>query len=240
MSGLFAKGAFEKALVKDLPGGANALKSKLILAAKNAGASKERKKARLAAMARKDQMKEHIVNDSPILMKRAMRLVLFITSCLGLQLCSRDVKQAYLQSESALLRDICITLPKGYSKLGEECVLKVIKPLCGIAESGDYWIDTYMTFFLAGMNMTPFVLGPCFMCKKEKENLTGMVGMIVDDTIAAGAKSFIQEEDEKRKKFRMSPKEVGEFDFSGVYIKQSKDLIALDQTHYASSAPKIL
>lgn len=50
---------------------------------------------------------------------------------------SQDVSEAYLQSAERLMRDICVK-PTREFKLSEKQLLKSLKPLYGLADSGDY------------------------------------------------------------------------------------------------------
>lgn len=89
------------------------------------------------------------------------------------------------------------------------------------------------------MSMQSFILYPCCLFKTNEEGtLTGVIGALVDDAIAAGAPEFMQEEDEKSKKLRMNPKSIKELAFSGAHLRQGKNGIKLDQKLHASAIDK--
>eukprot|EP00172_Hildenbrandia_rubra_P001571 Plantae.Rhodophyta-Hildenbrandia_rubra.ctg2135.p1 GENE.Plantae.Rhodophyta-Hildenbrandia_rubra.ctg2135~~Plantae.Rhodophyta-Hildenbrandia_rubra.ctg2135.p1 ORF type:complete len:830 (-),score=119.74 Plantae.Rhodophyta-Hildenbrandia_rubra.ctg2135:46-2535(-) len=136
MSGLLKQEAFVEMPPNQVTKKRNALRSRFALAIKNLCAMKEKLKARLVALGRLGTMKGFIVNDSPALMRHTMRLVLALAGIFDLQLCSRDVKQAYLQSDAPFMRGACLKPPKGYSKLSPDALLKPKKPLCGVIEAG--------------------------------------------------------------------------------------------------------
>lgn len=191
MEGLFQRKAFAKTPISELPMDANIRNSRFVLSVKNVGTSSEKLKARLVAMGHTDREKDYIISDAPTLMRYAMRSLLALASSLKLKIYSRDVRQAYLQSNDDFKRQVYIRIPKGYDNIPPHFVLQVLKPLYGLTESGSYWIETYLNFFLLDMKMSPFLLDPCFMYKKKDKKVVGVVGIIVDDTIAAGTDSFI-------------------------------------------------
>jgi hypothetical protein len=53
---------------------------------------------------------------------------------------STDIKQAYLQSAEDLKREIYVR--PDVTKLPPDELLQVVKPLYGLADSGDYWHET--------------------------------------------------------------------------------------------------
>ena len=235
IDGLFGEGTFEKTAESEISDDANIMGSRFVLTIKNIGTETERKKARLVAQGHKDNKKDVIVNDCPTLMKFSFRLILFLTSLYSLKLCSRDVRQAYLQSESNSQREVHIKPPRGWKDQLKGYLLKVIKPLHGITEAGSYWIDAYLNFFLNDLETKGFVLDPCLLYLVKNSQLVGISGMVVDDTTEAVIEEFIKTEDEKCERFRMTPKQVGEFDFSGVHVKQDHNVISTEQIRHISS-----
>ena len=200
-----------------------------LLALKHFNTCREKKKARLVALGHRDKLKDYILSGSPTLMRYSMRILLCLASCYDLIVYSRDVKQAYLQSDTPFQRDVFIRIPEGYEETEKDFVLKVQKPLYGLKESGSYWFDTYSNFFENSMRMTPLLLDPCMMYKKLKGMLVGIVGIIVDDTLEAGTSEFIKMEDRACQKFLMNPRQVSKFEFSGMSIEQRGSLITLSQ-----------
>ncbi len=53
-----------------------------------------------------------------------------------------DNSQAYVQSESMLSREIYLE-PLAEKHIADEFILRAVKHLYGIPESGLYWYDTY-------------------------------------------------------------------------------------------------
>lgn len=65
---------------------------------------------------------------------------------------TRDITQAYVQSRSTLKRDVEILAPAEIH-LPSGQVLKVVKPLYGISESGLHWYLTYLEHHLDVLKM---------------------------------------------------------------------------------------
>lgn len=65
-----------------------------------------------------------------------------IAQIFGFRLFSGDVTQAYLQSAEKLKRDIFIDPPNQFNLSPDE-LPKLMKPLSGLAECGDYWNKTF-------------------------------------------------------------------------------------------------
>lgn len=170
MGGLLKNKALKKARASTAPKDANVMGSRLVLSVKHYGTDRERKKARLVAQGHKDVKKNVIVNDSPTLMKLGMRLVVFLASAFDLILCSRDVKQAYLQSDTKFLRDAHIKMPKGWRDNLQEYLLKLLKPLHGVTEAGSCWLDAYLNFFLEDMDMEISCWIPVYFARREMGN----------------------------------------------------------------------
>ena len=69
-------------------------------------------------------------------------------------------------------------------------LLKVIKPLYGMAESPGYWWSTMRNHHVDVLKMKQTILDPCLFYKVEGGTLTGVQGTLVDDTIGTGTECF--------------------------------------------------
>lgn len=65
-----------------------------------------------------------------------------IATILGFGLSSIDVTQAYIQSEESMTRDISIKPPNEF-KVGLDELIKLLKPLYGLVESDNAWVEQY-------------------------------------------------------------------------------------------------
>ncbi len=63
---------------------------------------------------------------------------------MGFQIWSRDVNQAFVQSDLHLARELYVRLPKeqpllSMMRMADKGLRQAIKPLCGLSESPVYW-----------------------------------------------------------------------------------------------------
>lgn len=146
LEGIFGLGAPQEVKGEStLPNDANIANSRFALAIKDEGQTNERCKARLVAQGRKDALKDYIARDSPTVMKCSVRTMLSLAKLCDFNIHSRDAKQAYLQSECKLGRDLRIRLPR--MQHGKGGVWKIAKPIHGIIESDDLWLDARLFAF---------------------------------------------------------------------------------------------
>ncbi len=82
-------------------------------------------------------------------------MVLAIASLLGFAIWSADVTQAYLASSSLLQRDVYIRNPAPDFELHQDQILKLVRPLYGLSESGDLWNGTLIQDLQEGLKMSP-------------------------------------------------------------------------------------
>ena len=86
-----------------------------------------------------------------------------------------------MQSTSNLNRDVYIYPPKDL-QLPSDLVLRVARPLYGLAEAGTHWFQTYHKHHIEKLNMATSTFDSCLLY--EKTNPTkGLVEMQTDDTL---------------------------------------------------------
>ena len=135
MDGLLEKGTFKKIPKECLQADSKILKSRFVLAIRDIGTAKERLKARVVVLGHLTKMKNSVLNDALTLMRYKTRILPYIASIFYLILYSRDVKQAYVQSETDLQRDLYVLPPKAYN-MASDYAINIIKLLYEITESG--------------------------------------------------------------------------------------------------------
>ena len=113
------------------------MKGRFVLAIKDSGTDKEIWKARYAVQGYKDNLKQSLFHDTNTARNYSVRMLVGLASLFGFRLYSTDVTQAYLQSAESLMRDVYIQPSKKFH-LGPKHLLKLLKPLYGLADSGDY------------------------------------------------------------------------------------------------------
>jgi hypothetical protein len=197
LRGLLTRGGFQFVPESALPRGANVLGSCFHLTIKSANEN-IRCKARLVVQAHPDSKKGLIVPEAPTLPHTSMRIVLSIAALHGWNIWAKDVTMAYLQSDAPLSRSVYIRPPKKPALVTEQCsnrLLKVIKPLYGLVDSGLYWFPTYTSAFRT-IGLIPASLDECLLYRLSllqqqhpataPSALDGVAGMLVGDTLIAG------------------------------------------------------
>jgi hypothetical protein len=91
-----------------------------------------------------------------------------------------------------LNRDFYINLPRELARelnLKESSVLKVLRPLYGVPESGNHWFKTYYSHYVRELKMEQSTYDPCLLYSNQS---FGIVGLQTDDTLFVGDKSFAE------------------------------------------------
>lgn len=209
---LIARGVFE--FVKydeDLHGDAEIFKSRIVNEVKGKTTDKPYEKSRLVVQGFRDAGKEAILTQSPTIQRASQRLILAIAPSLQRRDCLlwlRDITQAYVQSEKALRRKILAFLPQQIKHLYPEgTVMRVIKPLYGLAEAGTYWWVTYHNHHLKRLQMATSTYDPCLLISSPENPEFACVGMQTDDTLGLSTEAFSQREDDQLKEASFSAKD---------------------------------
>jgi hypothetical protein len=137
--GLLARETFKIVSKREIPQGANVLKGRYVLSIKDIGTLNETWKERFVIQGHRDIEKDVMVRSSTNVQHKSLRLLFLLCSMLGFQIWTQDVLQPYLQSSGNLARDVFICNPPPELELTPEHALKLLKPLYGLAESGDFW-----------------------------------------------------------------------------------------------------
>lgn len=100
---------------------------------------------------------------------------------------SQNVTQAYIQGEN-VSRTVYVR-PTTDFELPENRLLKLLKPLYGLSESGDAWLQRYNGYLTKNLNLEKTDGDMSFYYKRKgEEELQGVLGLNVDDTLAAEKK----------------------------------------------------
>ena len=99
-----------------------------------------------------------MVHNNPTLRQFSIKIVVSVSVLLGFRLALLDVMQAYLQSKQKLTREIYVR-PKhedlNYFGLKHTQLLRLIRLLYGICDSGDYWRSTLSKFAVDKLKLHP-------------------------------------------------------------------------------------
>lgn len=120
----------------------NVLGGSFIYCLKDVGTPVEMAQVTYVAHGFGDRGKAHMAHDATSLRASSIRVILFVAAILGFRLFSHDVAQAYLQIKYRMTQAVYIT-PKPCDRplfgLSDREVLKLVMPLYGICNAGDYW-----------------------------------------------------------------------------------------------------
>ena len=173
--------------------------------------------------------------DSPTVRKGNIKIVLMIAASREWEIKTSDVSNAFLQSVP-IEREVYVQPPKERRVPGTLWKLK--KTAYGLA-------DASRGFFLSfsgriqELGCEKSLLDPAmfmfFTSKPEKDDI-GLAVTHVDDIVHAGDKNFDTTVIKPLKEsFKFGSEENLEFRYVGLNIKQSKDIIVIDQNHYVES-----
>lgn len=234
IEGLAEQGTYEVEWKEDVPKGSNVLGGRFVLCIKNKGSGGEGFKARFVVQGHRDREKSRLVHTSSNLRQSSVRLLTALAAVLGFRVWSQDVTQAYLQSADKLMRDIYVKPAKEF-RLSEGQLLKLLKPLYGLTDAGDYWDVTMTRHLKEDLEMTQACLDISLFFKRVQGKLTGLSGMYVDDGIHAGNAKFLEECDKTQTKFKSKPRDMDHFVFAGIQVEYTSEGIRLHQEKYAKS-----
>ncbi|KAM4055473.1 DUF1421 multi-domain protein [Hirsutella rhossiliensis] len=93
-------------------------------------------------------------------------------------------------------------------KYPNRTIIRVIKPLYGIAEAGVHWFRTYQQHHLEKLDMSTSTYDSCLLISNTGPDTLGIVGMQTDDTLILGTNNFSTREEEElqRQNFVPSPR----------------------------------
>ena len=191
IKGLQANGTYEVVFKEDVPSDANILGGRFVLSIKNKNTKEEVAKARFVVQGHRDKDKNQLVHTSTNLRHHSIRLLTALAAVFGLRIWSQDVTQAYLQSADQLMRDVYIRPAKEF-RLNENQLLRLLKPLYGLTDAGDYWDATMTNHLKNDLGMSQTSLDISLFFKMIRGKLAGMSGMYVDDGIHAGNDEFFK------------------------------------------------
>ena len=203
---------------------------------KHQGTGKAFDKSRLVVQAYKDTEKSMVLTQSPIIQRMSQRLLLCLAMMdLGAELYLRDITQAYVQSETALIRNFYIRSPPELATalgISKGTIVKVVKPLYGVPEAGNHWFKTYHNHRLKELGMTQSTYDPCLLGNRDP---FGIVALQTDDTLFLASKAFADLEQAKLTKAKFAAKDRDQLTtnlplkFNGCVIRKSTNHLTITQ-----------
>ena len=112
-----------------------------MLTIKNYQTSNEIYKTRFVVQVYRDRLKTSLVHNASTTRHHSPRILTALASTLDLVIYSTDATQAYIQSKDTIDRDVYL-IPPSELQLDKGHILKLLRPLYRLADSGDYWAHT--------------------------------------------------------------------------------------------------
>lgn len=193
VDGLVRRNIWKKVHISTIPRNANIVSGRFALTLKNYGTLEEVPKVRYVSQGFNDSEKPYLAHDVTTLRPTSIREVLSVAPVLGMRLFTHDVTQAYIQSEEHFFTNVFL-VPKERDRhlfgVTSDKALKLIKPLYGLCDSGDYWAQTIERHLCSDLGMIPCILDPSLFMRIDNGTLTGLPGNYVDDNLNAGNEKF--------------------------------------------------
>ena len=109
----------------------------------------------------------------------------------------------------------------------------LVKPIYGLAESGDYWSRTITRHIEQDLHMIPCALDPAlYIHKKPDKSIDVIIGIYVDDSLIAGTDEFLKHTDKSLEKFESRSRVMDHFSFSGLNVNTYDQGLQLAQKSY--------
>lgn len=194
LRGLAERGVYEVVRKEEVRSCANILASRIVVAIKEKGTDDEKYKAPFVVLGQPHIEKNILIRNTTTLKQSSVRMHVAIATIFGFRLWSQDVSQAYLQSAEKLMSEVYVRPYKRdaeiHFRLNENKLVRMLKPLYGLAESGAYWHVTFANCNKHDLKMTPSTGDMSFFFQTVKGKLEGLTGAYVDDSIGTGDKDF--------------------------------------------------
>jgi hypothetical protein len=221
ITGLIDRGTFKIELRPEGVDTLNILPSRFVLAIKRGENGNEILKARFVVGGHRDRLKDDLVHIASTVRHSHVRMIFALAAILGFDVWTSDVRQAYLQAATPLLRD-------GYIKtdvisLAQDEVLRLLKPLYGLSDSGDYWSKTLSDFHAQQLRLEQATGDFALYFRRLANKLVGISSTYVDDLLQAGTPEFRQDmERQFKSSFDMADTKCGAFTFAGIQAENGK------------------
>lgn len=125
---------------------------------------------------------------------------------------------ACIQGADEILRKIYVK-GKPEFQLAPNQLLEILRPLYGLADSGDCWHETFLRHLKKGLGMNSTACDLSLFFKHIKGALHGIVATHVDDTLSSGDKIFEKESQVTGQRADSKPRQYDTLNLSGVSIE---------------------
>ena len=194
-------------------------------------------KARLVVLGYMDPQLTEVPRDSPTLGKQSKMILLQLVASLGWSLGSFDIKAAFLQGKPQKDRviglDPVTELAKAMQLKSTE-VCQLDKSAYGLIDAPYLWFQTLQEELLS-LGFSPCPFDPCVFVLRhpDSQELSGILGIHVDDGIHGGDGYFQKQISKLEAKYPFGSKKSRKFTFTGIDLQQNPDnSIELSQSQY--------
>ena len=188
-------------------------------------------KARLIVKSFEEPSKDEILKDSLTCSKETLRVVLFVGAQKKWHLNSIDVKTAFLQGEN-IDRELYILPPKE-ANTGK--IWRLNKCPYGLVDASRKWY-VKVKDVLISLDVKMSKADPSLFYYHHNNEPQGIIAIHVDDFLWCGNDYFFRNVIEKiHNQFIIGKEFNTAFRYLGLDLKEYKDHILLDQTHYIDS-----
>jgi Reverse transcriptase (RNA-dependent DNA polymerase) len=185
---------------------ANLLNGRYVITIKDIGTERELYKARFVVQGHRDKQKTSMVHQNTTAKQQSTRLLTGLAAIFGFRICTHDVQQAYLQSAESLIRDVYLKPPAVLNLRGDQ-VLKLLRPLYGLCDAGDYWARTILDHLTKDLNLTQSIGDSGLFFRAMNKKLVALTASFVDDLLMAGDDDFHEQSLYTSKRFKSRERE---------------------------------
>jgi Reverse transcriptase (RNA-dependent DNA polymerase) len=231
IEGIVDKGTWVVTVSSEVPTGANVLNGRFVITIKDVGTDKEIYKARYVGQGHRDKEKTSMVHHNTTARQQSTRLLVGLAAIFGFRIYTHDVQQAYLQSAENLLRDVYLK-PPAVLNLGSDTILKLLRPLYGLCDAGDYWARTILDHLTKDLNLVQTVGDSGLFFQTMNRKLVALTASFVDDLLMAGTEDFHDQSLYTSKRFKSRDRDYDNVKFAGVNINKTTNGFEVHQDDY--------
>eukprot|EP00171_Calliarthron_tuberculosum_P003208 IDg3208t1 len=185
---------------------------RFVYAIKNAGTPEEQFKIRFVAQGHTDRGKYYLVHCSTTLHQYSIRLI----------------------SDEKLSREVYIRPSRDFG-LPQGRFLRLLLPLYGLSDAGDYWDATKVNHYKSDLGMSATVGDASLFFKRHKSKLIGLARTYVDDSLLCGNKKFEDLTAKTSEVFDSQDRVFDNVNFSGIRIETAESGFYLSQGNYVDN-----
>ena len=227
------RGTWKLVLRDEVPKDANVMGGRFVLAIKDADTDKPTYKARFVVQGHRDRDKDLLVHTSSALRQNSLKILVSIAAMFGFPIWTHDVSQAYLQSGSQLLRDVYVKPTKEF-ELTPNVLFKLLRPLYGLPDAGDYWHMKFANHLRDDLHMRDTIGDLSLFFHHTRGKLDGILGTYIDDSLIAGTPTVETLTDKTLRKFESRERIRDNLKFAGISIETTSNGFKLHQCRQAN------